>query len=117
MAAAAALANLDEIEERGLLAHVRDVVGPKLEEGLRALGEHPAVREVRVFRAIGALDLGGSLGARAAQLIREEGVIVRAMRDAIAISPPLIITESELDTLLGATRKGLDRIHAETGSA
>jgi putrescine aminotransferase len=113
VAAAAALANLDEIEERGLLAHVREVVGPKLEEGLQALGEHPAVREARAFRAIGALDLGGGLGARAAALIREEGVVVRAMRDAVAVSPPLVIAEDELDVLLGALRRGLDRLHAE----
>ena len=114
VAAAAALANLDEIEERGLLAHVRDVVGPKFEEGLRALGEHPAVREARALRAIGALELGPDQGVRAAALIREEGVVVRSLRNAIAVSPPLVIEEDELDVLLGAIRKGLDRLHAET---
>lgn len=114
VATAAALANLDEIEERGLLAYVRDEVGPRLEEGLRGLGEHPAVREARVFRAIGALELNAGLGSRAAALIREEGVIVRGIRDAIALSPPLIISPDEIEILLGAIRKGLDRLHAET---
>jgi putrescine aminotransferase len=113
VAAAAALANLDTIEEEGLLARVRDEVGPRLEEGLRALGEHPAVAEVRAFRAIGALELQPGAepkGARATALIREEGVIVRGMRDAIAVAPPLIIAADEIDTLLGAVRRGLDRL-------
>lgn len=119
VAAAAALANLDTMEERGLLAHVRDEAGPRLEEGLQALGEHPAVAEVRAFRAIGALELHPGAeprGARATALIREEGVIVRGMRDAIAVSPPLVITAEEIDTLLGGIRRGLDRLHAEAGS-
>lgn len=113
VAAAAALANLDEIEERGLLAHVRDVVGPRLEEGLQALAGHPAVREVRAFRAIGALQLDPGLGARAAARIREEGVVVRGLGDAIAVAPPLVIDEAEIDWLLGGVRKGLDRLQSE----
>jgi putrescine aminotransferase len=123
VAAAAALANLDVIEEDGLLAHVRNDVGPALEEGLRALGEHPAVAEVRAFRAIGALELRrppsltpddmASIGARASALVREEGVIVRGMRDAIAVSPALVITRAEIDVLLSAIRRALDRLHGE----
>ena len=125
VAAAAALANLDVIEDDGLLARVRDEVGPALEEGLQALGEHPAVAEVRAFRAIGALELRrppslttdemASIGARAGALIREEGVIVRGMRDAIAVSPSLIISRDEIDVLLGAIRRGLDNLHTEIG--
>ena len=124
VAAAAALANLDEIEERDLLAHVRDVVGPCLEEGLRALATHPAVAEVRALRAIGALELraapGGSATdlarrcARAGALVREEGAIVRSMRGAIAVSPPLVIAPGEIDLLVGAIRRGLDRLVAES---
>jgi putrescine aminotransferase len=126
VATAAALANLDVIEQDGLLAHVRDEVGPALEQGLRALGEHPAVAEVRACRAIGALELVrpdglgadriASLGARCGALIREEGAIVRGMRDAVAVSPPLVISRSEVDSLLGALRRGLDRLHAELGA-
>ncbi len=123
VAAAAALANLEEIEERGLLAHVRDEVGPRLETGLQALGEHPAVVEVRALRAIGALELRGVPGedpadlarrcARAGALIREEGAVVRSMRGALAVSPPLVISRGEIDLLLGAIRRGLDRLLAE----
>jgi adenosylmethionine-8-amino-7-oxononanoate aminotransferase len=32
------------------------------------------------------------------------------MRDAIAVAPPLIIAADEIDTLLGAVRRGLDRL-------
>ena len=114
--AAAALANLDEIEERQLLAHVSDDIGPYLEAGLHALGRHPAVGEVRACGAIGALELAqpvaqsGSLAVRAAQLAREEGVIVRGLGDVLAVSPPLVIERAEIDILLGAIGRALDRL-------
>jgi putrescine aminotransferase len=115
--AAAALANIDEIERLGLVDRVRDDVGPYLEAGLRALGDHPAVAEVRACGLIGALELvePGStgpptnpLGPVAAARAREAGVIVRGMGNAIAVSPPLIITRDEIDTLLAAVRTTLD---------
>ncbi len=123
-AAAAALANLDIIERERLVERVRDDVGPYFQQKLRALAEHPAVGEVRGFGLIGALDLvprGGKaaltpttlLGVKAAQLAREEGVIVRGIRDLIAMSPPLIITHQEVDQLFGAVTRALDRIRSD----
>jgi len=50
------------------------------------------------------------LGNKAVNLIRAEGVIVRGIRDLIAISPPLIITRTEIDQLFDAVGKGLDRL-------
>jgi adenosylmethionine-8-amino-7-oxononanoate aminotransferase len=122
---AASLANLDEIEEKGLLGHVRDEAGPALEAGLRELGGHPAVADVRACKLLGALELVRpakvtpaalpSLGARLTELVREEGAIVRGIRDCIAISPPMIITREELGVLLSAVRRGLDRLHESLG--
>jgi len=50
------------------------------------------------------------LGNKAVGLIRTEGVIVRGIRDLIALSPPLIITHTEMDQLFDAIRKGLDKL-------
>jgi putrescine---pyruvate transaminase len=120
-ACAAALANLDVIARERLVERVRDDVGPYLQEKLGALAGHPAVGEIRGFQLIGAIELvprGGRaalspdapLGLRAAALCREEGVIVRGIRDMIAVAPPLVVTRQELDRIFAAVRKALDRL-------
>ncbi len=119
--AAAALANLQVIESLGLIARVKDDVGPYFQGKLREMAAHPAVAEARGVGLIGALELvprGGRealtptslLGLKAWALIREEGVMVRGIRDLIALAPPLIITHAEIDELFGGIRRGLDRL-------
>lgn len=119
--AAAALANLQVIEEDGLVEHVRDNIGPALQDHLAKLNSHPAVSDVRGYQFIGAVELvpkGGRealtpqsmLGIKAANLIREEGAIVRGIRDLIAVAPPLIATTDDIDGMFQAIRRGLDRL-------
>ncbi len=119
--AAAGLANVRVIEERGLVERVRDDVGPYFQQKLAELAEHPAVGEVRGDNLIGAAELvprggrdelkpGMLLGLKAADLIREEDAIVRGIRDLIALAPPLIITRAEIDELFDSVRRGLDRL-------
>jgi putrescine aminotransferase len=120
-ACAAALANLEIIARERLIERVRDDVGPYFQEKLGALAGHPAVGEMRGHQLIGALELvprGGRaalpastpLGLRGAQLCREEGVIVRGIRDLIALAPPLVVTREELDRVFVAVRNALDRL-------
>ena len=117
--AAAAMANLTTIESLGLVPRVRDDVGPYFQEKLHALAGHPAVSEIRGTALIGAVELvpkpgtvavENTLGVKASNLVREEGAIVRGIRDLIAMAPPLIITRGELDLLFDAVRRGLDRL-------
>ena len=121
VATAAGLANLAILEREKLIERVRDDVGPYFQRKLRAFADHPAVGEVRGTQLIGALDLvprGGRaalttppvLGARAVALARAEGVIVRGIRDLIAIAPPLIISHDEIDQLFVAVGRALDRL-------
>jgi putrescine aminotransferase len=119
--AAAALANLETIESMGLVESVRDEMGPYFQEKLHAFASHPAVGEIRGTGLIGAIELlppggraalqpGANLGIRGANLIREEGSIVRGIRDLIAMAPPLIITKAELNQLFDSVSRGLDRL-------
>jgi putrescine aminotransferase len=111
--AAAALANLEEIEERGLIPYVRDEIGPSFVAGLAQFESHPAVAEVRATGLIGAIELvddDTSVGARAADIAREQGVIVRGLKTAIAMAPPLVISADEIDTLFTAIGETLDRL-------
>lgn len=118
---AAALANLQTIEKLGLVEKVAGAGGEHFQTKLREMKSHPAVSEVRGMGLIGAMELvpreGRSavpckspLGFRAADLIREEGSIVRGIRDLVAIAPPLIISEEETNFLFDSIRKGLDRL-------
>jgi putrescine aminotransferase len=117
---AAALANLQVIERDRLVERVRDDSGPYFQQKLRAFAGHPRVGEVRGHGLIGALELlppdrdkaklTGALGAQAAKIAREEGVIVRGIRDLIAMSPPLVITHAELDELFAGVERALARM-------
>jgi putrescine aminotransferase len=116
---AAGLANLEVIARDKLVEHVRDDVGPYFQDKLRSYAEHPLVGEVRGYGLIGGIELlppnreksklEGKLGAKAAALARKEGVIVRGIRDLIAMSPPLIISRPEIDELFA----GVDRMLAK----
>lgn len=113
--AAAALANLRVIERDGLVGRTRDETGPFLQKALGTLADHPAVAEVRGQALIGAVELVPrkgvpGLGVKAADLIRENGVIVRGIRDLVAIAPPLIVSAEEIEEIVSAIRAGLDRL-------
>jgi putrescine aminotransferase len=120
-ACAAALANIEILERERLIERVRDDVGPYFQQKLRSFEGHPAVGEVRGYGLIGALELlprGGRaaltpttmLGVKAAAMVRDEGVIVRGIRDLIAMSPPLIVTREEIDLLFTAVSRMLERL-------
>jgi len=121
VATAAGLANLAILEGEGLPARVRDDVGPYFQQQLHAVAGHPAVGEVRGHQLIGAIELlprGGRaalqspplLGAKAVALCRDKDVIVRGIRDLIAMSPPLIVTHAEIDHLFAAVTHMLDHL-------
>ncbi len=118
-AVAVALETLKIYEERDILSHIRRV-GPYLQARLRDFTDHPLVGEVRGVGLIGAIELvadkatrqsfdpGLMVGARVMNAAQEHGVILRAMPgDAIAFSPPLIITEAEIDEMLARFGRGL----------
>ena len=119
VAAAVALETIKIIEERGLVAHAAEV-GQRLQSGLRAFKDHPLVGEVRGVGLIAAVELVtdkatkkaldpvGKLGMTVNGLMQKNGVISRAMGDALAFCPPLITSAAEIDVILGALGKSLD---------
>ncbi len=120
VAAAVALETLNIYEERDILGHVRRVA-PAMQDGLRALADHPLIGEARGIGLIGAVemvrdketrakfDAKRGVGAYCAARIQEHGVIVRPLSgDVIALSPPLVITEDEISQILSALKAGLD---------
>ncbi|HTX51227.1 MAG TPA: aspartate aminotransferase family protein [Caulobacteraceae bacterium] len=123
VSAAVALEALTIYEERDIVGHVRRMA-PHFQARLRALADHPLIGEARGVGLIGALEVvrdkatkasfDAALGVPAAiqTAVIEEGVILRAIRDAVAICPPLIITDAEIEILFDALQRGLDKVLA-----
>ena len=117
--AAVALETIRIIEEEGLVEHAA-AMGERLRAGLEKLKSHPLVGEVRGVGLIAAvelvtdkqlktgLEIPGQLGTLANAHVQQAGVISRAMGDALAFCPPLIIKEAEIDELLSRFSKALD---------
>jgi len=109
--AAVALENIRIIEEEGLVKKAAET-GAYFRDRLAGLASHPMVGEVRGVGLIAAVelvhpDLGdgvkpGQLGKAMNALLFERGVISRAMIDAMAFCPPLIIERDEIDLIVDA---------------
>ena len=119
-AAAVALKNIEILEREDLVARTRDISGPYLAKRLTGLGEHRLVGEVRSLGLIGAVEIvaekgtnrrfgaGGSAGYVVRDICIANGLMVRGVRDSIVMSPPLIITEAEIDRLVDTVAAALD---------
>lgn len=117
---AVALETLKIYEERDILGHIRSVA-PHMQAKLHSFADHPLVGETRGTGLIGAIEMVANketkesfdpakgVGARIAAKAQENGVILRAMPgDAIAFSPPLIISKDEIDFMFDGFSKALD---------
>jgi beta-alanine--pyruvate transaminase len=106
LACAAALATLAVYREEKLFEHAAKMAKP-LEDAIHALKDLPNVIDIRNYGLVGAVELAprdGKVGQRAYDVFvrcYEAGVLVRQTGDTIAISPPLIITEAQIDQLVG----------------
>jgi adenosylmethionine-8-amino-7-oxononanoate aminotransferase len=114
---AAALANIAILERERLIPRGRDLE-EELLSTLAPLAGHPLVGEVRggtgllVGIALGADALAEDPGftGKAAQAIRPHGVLLRALGDTLAVSPPLTITSDEIQLIRDAVHAGLDAL-------
>ncbi len=70
-------------------------------------------RMVGAWMAIPRLDLPDDIGTMVRNVCVENGVILRATGDRMLASPPLTITEEDVDLMVSTLRKGLDKIWAE----
>ncbi|HEY2967862.1 MAG TPA: aspartate aminotransferase family protein [Casimicrobiaceae bacterium] len=118
--AAVALETLKIYEERDIVAQVRRV-GPRMQAGIRSYADHPLIGEARGIGLIGAVEIVRDKATKqsfdpkagvAAHLVRRaqhHGAILRNMPgDVVAFSPPLIISESEIDEMMACFGRALD---------
>ncbi|MGH6646363.1 aspartate aminotransferase family protein [Aquabacterium sp.] len=129
VACAVALANLQLIEEQGLVQRVRDETGPYLARQYAKLAEHPLVGEAETCGLMGAIRLvkrkaqldqpaeafagEHSVGMLCRAHCFGNGLIMRAVGDRMIIAPPLVLSCAQIDEMVTLIRRCLDLTWAE----
>jgi len=124
VAAAVGIETLKIYEERDIVGHVRRV-GERMQATLRELADHPLVGEVQGVGLIAGIQLVPTKSAREsfdpkqgvapfmAKRAEAHGLICRGLfGDRVALCPPLVITEAQVDEMLRRFRAALDDTYA-----
>jgi L-2,4-diaminobutyrate transaminase len=124
VAAAAALANLDILEQEQLTERAARL-GPVLERALTdRLGQHPLVGEIRCTGLIAGVELVADratrrafeprikAAARVAKAAMDRRLITRALpnADILALSPPLIIDECDIQEIASRLEAAVNEV-------
>jgi len=115
---AVALKTIEIYQRDKTVEHVRKVAHT-FEKRINSFADHPLVGDTRAKGLIGAIELVADkktkrpfdpkkgVGNICAEILQENGLIVRSMGDAVAFCPPLIITEDEINEMFDIVGKGL----------
>ncbi|UWQ91310.1 aspartate aminotransferase family protein [Aliisedimentitalea scapharcae] len=121
VAAAVALENIRILEEEQIVDQVRVDTGPYLKEKWESLVDHPLVGEAKIVGMMASIALTPDKKTRA-KFAADEGtvglicreksfannLIMRHVGDRMVISPPLVISRSEIDLMIKRARLALD---------
>jgi len=114
LAAAAGLATLDLYAAEGTFARAA-ALAPAWEAAVHTLRDAPHVIDVRNLGLVAGVELeprAGRPGTRAYEVFVDcffnQNLLVRVTGDIIALSPPLIISESQIDELVAKLRRALE---------
>ncbi|MDP2339417.1 MAG: aminotransferase class III-fold pyridoxal phosphate-dependent enzyme [Deltaproteobacteria bacterium] len=122
MCLAAALANLDVIEEEGLVENARKLEAVMKEEMARLQAKHPSMKEGRAIGLFGMIDLqknkqgdpfapassSSPVMTSLGKFFRDQGLFTFVKHSNFTCIPPLCITEAELREGFAIVDKGLD---------
>jgi adenosylmethionine-8-amino-7-oxononanoate aminotransferase len=125
---AVALANIRIIEREGLVENAR-VQGEYMQEELRRLKEyHPSIGDVRGIGLLLAVELvknretkeqfteADDLNTKMSEALKQRGLLSRAGA-TIALAPPLCITRSEVDEIVGIVDEAIGDVEQQLGMA
>jgi beta-alanine--pyruvate transaminase len=114
LAAAAGLATLDLYAAEGTFARAA-ALAPAWEAAVHSLRGAPHVIDVRNLGLVAGVELeprAGRPGTRAYDVFVDcffnQNLLVRVTGDILALSPPLIISESQIDELVAKLRRALE---------
>lgn len=118
LGAAVAIEAMKIYREIDIAARVRSLA-PQLHEGLRTLAASPIVGEVRGVGLIAAVELvknkttresfppGAAIAGYFAERAHAHGLVLRALGEAVALCPPLVIEPAETDEMLARFTRAL----------
>ncbi|MGA8259503.1 MAG: aspartate aminotransferase family protein [Arenicellales bacterium] len=127
--AAVALANLRILEEEHVVENVRSHTAQYFHQAWSTLADHPLVGEARSVGLMGAIELVPEKGSRrpfeevgktgliCRDLCLDNGLVMRAVRDAMIVSPPLVISDEQIDEMIEKARRSLDMTLDRLGEA
>ena len=116
---AAALKNIEIIASEGILEHVREI-SPYFMARLQELKDIPIVGDIRGQGLMACVEcvidqdakdplvLDKEIGTRIDQHCQALGLIVRPLINMNVLSPPLIITQEQIDDMIALLRRGIE---------
>ena len=119
-ACAVALENIRILKDEKIIEKAKNELSPYLQKKWLALGDHPIVGEARGIGMVGALELvkdkntktsypsDQNVGTICRDFCFNNGLIMRAVGDAMIICPPLVISHSEINELIEKAKLCLD---------
>ena len=119
LACAAAIATLDVYRDEGLFERAA-AMAPKLEQAAHSLKGLPFVKDIRNIGMVAGVEFESSaegLGKRAGliqQKCYEAGVLMRLTGETLALSPPLIINEAQIDQIFSTIGEAVKAVANES---
>ena len=116
LACAAGLATLELYHDENLFARAK-TLEPHFADAAMTLKGLPGVLDIRAVGLAAGIDLAsrpGAPGLRAYQAMerafQNEGLMVRAAGDTIALSPPLIVSEAQIDEIFDKAGRAIKAV-------
>ncbi|BAT58936.1 omega-amino acid--pyruvate aminotransferase [Variibacter gotjawalensis] len=111
LACAAGLATLNVYRDEDLFNRAKKLE-PYWADAVMSLKDEPGVLDIRQVGLTVGIDLASkpdAFGKRGYEAMghgfHEEGIMLRGMADTLAMSPPLIVTEAQIDEMVDKTRR------------
>ncbi|WP_457646624.1 aspartate aminotransferase family protein [Profundibacter sp.] len=124
VSAAVALENLRILEEEKIVDTVRDVTAPYLAERWTELADHPMIGEAKICGMVASVAMSpdkanrapfaapsGTIGLMCRDRCFENQLVMRHVGDRMIISPPLILTKDDIDTLIERAYRAIDETY------
>ena len=115
VACAAGLATLDIYRSEGLLTRGAGLAA-HWQKTMHALRGLPNVADIRTIGLVAGIELasrGDAVGARGYEVMVDcfnRGLMIRITADTIALSPPLIVKEEQIDEMAGIVADAIKRV-------
>ncbi|GHA51210.1 aspartate aminotransferase family protein [Amylibacter ulvae] len=126
VSAAVALENLRILQEEKIIETACETTMPYLAEKWHALADHPLIGETNIVGMMGSIVMtpdksarapfksdAGTVGFICREFCFENGLVMRHVGDRMIISPPLVLTTSDVDVLIERAVKSLDQTLAK----